>query len=135
MAKFWSQTEREKRGTVAGLGIFFGALLGANLGTLGELPLRDYIFLVILLAGAVVTIQMTMTSERRGYVVGTFAIYLVVMAMMYLLPDTRPEIPEDDLLKLAATMGIWLVATLSVELTPTIPGEDGTTAEIPSHDA
>ncbi|MGZ8282306.1 MAG: hypothetical protein ACXWUN_05055, partial [Allosphingosinicella sp.] len=100
MARFWQQTEREKRSNVSGLSLFFGALLGANLGTLNELPLRDYVGLVVLLVGAVTTIQISIATDRRRYALGLIALYVVLLGCLYLVPDLRPAMAEKDLLKL-----------------------------------
>ena len=118
MAKFWQQTEREKRATVGALGLFFGALLGANLGTLNELPLKDYVMLVVLLVGAVTTIQISVASERRVQAFATVAVYVAIIASIYLFPGLRPHMAESDLLKLLATLAIWLGMTVVVEATP-----------------
>ena len=118
MAKFWQQTRREKSAHVSGLGLFFAALLGANLGTLGNLPLSDYVFVVVLLVGAVTTIQISMTSERRTYVAALVLLYVAVLGAVYLIPSLRPAMTEEDLTKLLATLGIWLAATVLVELAP-----------------
>lgn len=129
MARLWQQTEGEKRGMVAGLSLFFGALLGANLGTLGDLPLRDYVFLVILLVGAVATIQMSVTSERRGYAIGLILFYMLLLAAVYLVPSLRPALAEADLAKLLATLAIWLGSVVLVEVTPAVAGTERLTDE------
>ena len=51
-----SQTGREKEALVQGTNLFFGALLGVNLGTANDLPLSVYALLVLLLAGTVGTL-------------------------------------------------------------------------------
>jgi hypothetical protein len=119
MARIWQQTEREKHAHIAGLSLFFGALLGANLGTLGELPLKDYVFLVVLLLGAVATIQVAAASERRGYAVALILAYVLLLGLIYLAPDFGPDIPRDDLEKMLATLAIWLGAVVMVEAAPT----------------
>ena len=129
MAKFWQQTTGEKHSTIASLGLFFGALLGANLGTLSDLPLRDYILIIVLLAGAVSMIQITVASERRAYVAATSVLYVAVLGAIYFVPDLRPAMSESDLLKLLATLGVWLAATVAIEITPTV--EDSAHREVP----
>ena len=64
----------EKVGSVDGLNLFFGALLGANLGTMQSLPLLQYGKLVILLAGTVIVLRMISTSERRAKVLALVAV-------------------------------------------------------------
>ena len=116
----WTFTRREKAGTIDGIGLFFGALLGANLGTLGALPLYEYVKLILLLAGMVVAIRMVSTSERRLYALGTLALYVGLVAAMLFLPGLKPEgLSEADLNRLVATLAVWLGATLLVEFYPT----------------
>ena len=124
MVRIWQQTRREKRAHISGLGLFFGALLGANLGTLSGLPLGDYIFLVVLLVGAVTTIHISMTSERRGYVAALILMYVALLGAVYLIPSLRPAMTEQDLLKLLATLAIWFAAIVLVELVPAVDPPD-----------
>ena len=117
---FWKQTRREKRAHSAALNLFFGALLGANLGTLTGLPLRDYVYLIVLLVGTVSTLHISIASERRGYIALLILFYLALFAAHFLKPSLRPAMAEDDLLKLVATLAIWFGAVVMVEFTPTL---------------
>jgi hypothetical protein len=120
MKSLWIQTRREKTGTIDGINLFFGALLGANLGTIGTLPLLEYAKLIMLLAGLVMTIRLVSVSERRWYALGTLALYVVLMSGVLFLPLLRPEgLATDDLHRLVATLAIWVTVTMAVELYPT----------------
>jgi hypothetical protein len=128
MARRWmglmSQTPREKIATVDGIGLFFGALLGANLGTLEGLSLYDYGVVIFVLACTVIALRMFSMSERRGYAYGMLAAYVGVIA--FLLYYQRPAgLAADDAARLMVTLGVWLAAVVFVELHPTrIIGED-----------
>lgn len=125
MASIWIQTKREKIGTIDGINLFFGALLGANLGTLDTLPLDEYVKLVALLVGLVMTIRLVSVSERRWYALGTLALYLLLLAGVLFLPFLKPEgLATNDLHRLAATLGIWVVTTMVVEFYPTGEASD-----------
>lgn len=52
------QRAETRAGAIDGLNLFFGALLGANLGTLDHIRLVEYVQLIVLLAGTVVTVRM-----------------------------------------------------------------------------
>lgn len=120
MKKLWTQTAREKVGTVDGLNLFFGALLGANLGTLDTLPLQEYAKLIAVLAFAVVTIRLVATSERKWYPLSGLAVYAVWLAMMVRIPSTRPEgMDNGDFMRLVTTLAIWIAAALVIEFSPT----------------
>ena len=120
----WKQTRAEKIGSIDGFNLFFGALLGANLGTLGQMPLSDYVKLIALLAGTVAILRMVSTSDRRGYALVMLAIYVVLIASVLTNRDLRPEgMSLADLQRLGVTLAIWIVAVLAMEFTP-IHAED-----------
>jgi hypothetical protein len=121
------QTESSKVGGLDGLNLFFGALLGANLGTVERIPLFDYVKLVILLAGTVMTIRIISTSKQRRYAFGLAALYAVLIASMFFSEDLRPEgMTPEEVNRLLATLAIWMVFVLAVELTPARPDDEAT---------
>jgi len=120
LKNFFRNTQGEKIGSVDGLNLFFGALLGANLGTMQALPFGEYVKLVVLLAGTVIVLRMISTSDRRAKVFGLVAIYVALVGANFFLPTFKPKgMPDRDLYKLVATLGIWLLFILMAELTPT----------------
>jgi hypothetical protein len=119
MWRFWTQTAREKQGMLDGINLFFGALIGANLGSLEGLSPRDYASLVVILAGAVIALRVFSTSERRGYAYLTLAAYSGFVALHLFGDDqtvNRIGIPNRD--RLALTLGVWLVSIVLAELSP-----------------
>ena len=113
-------TPGEKAGSVDGLNLFFGALLGANLGPMQSLPLAQYGKLVILLAGTVIVLRMISTSERRAKVFTLVAVYVALVGANFFVPAFKPNVmPDRDLYKLVATLAIWLIFIIVAELTPT----------------
>ena len=120
MGSIWKQTKAERLGSVDGFNLFFGALLGANLGTLGTVPLKDYVLLIILLAGTVAVLRMVSTSERRLYALGTLALYVGLLAMVFTDDRMTPKgLSDGDLNRLVATLAVWIQAVLIVEFAPT----------------
>lgn len=116
---FFRGTAGGKAGAIDGLNLFFGALLGANLGTMQSMALWDYVKLIFLLAGTVMVIRMLSTSERRIYMLINVALYVVLIAGFLFVPSFQPKgVPEADLHRLAATLGIWVAFVLASELTP-----------------
>jgi hypothetical protein len=121
----WTQTPREKAATVDGINLFFGALLGANLGTLDGLGLYDYAKIIFILAGTVMTLRIFSTSERRGYAFGLLATYVVAIALfLFLLKRDPAGMAAADVDRLAVTLALWLGSVLLVEFYPTSAGED-----------
>lgn len=120
MKQLWTQTKREKLGTIDGINLFFGALLGTNLATLDGLELSEYAWLVALLCGTVITIRLVATSERRWYALSGLGVYAALLASMLLLPSQRPEgIDLADLQRLIVTLAIWMGSALLFEFWPT----------------
>ena len=119
---FWKQTRSEKVGSIDGLNLFFGALLGANLGTLDRLPIGEYVQLIILLACTVGVLRMVSTTDRRLYALGTLAAYIALVAWHFTSEATRPKgLSWPDIQRLAATLAVWIVAVLAIEFAPTQP--------------
>ncbi len=119
MKSLFTQTRREKAGNVDGINLFFGALLGANLGTTGTLPPMSYAQLVALLVGLVVTIRMVTVSERRRYAYGTLGAYVLLFAAVLLVPGLGIDgLGGADLDRLLLTLGIWVTATVLIDLFP-----------------
>lgn len=119
MKGLFTQTRREKAGTIDGINLFFGALLGANLGVADRLPAMSYAQLMALLAGLVVTIRIVSVSERRLYAYVSLAAYVVLMMVVLLVPALGIDgLARDDLQRLALTLAIWVGATVLVEFMP-----------------
>ena len=120
MRKYLTQTNRERQGAMDGLGLFFGALLGANLGTVDQLPPMDYIQLITLLAGTVMVLRVLSTSERRGYALAAVILYVVLMGMFLGVPAMRPDgLSAAAAARLGATLAIWVLLVLFLEYWPT----------------
>lgn len=119
MRSLFRNTARGKAGAVDGLNLFFGALLGANLGTLDRLRLVEYVQIAALLAGTVMAVRMVSTSERRGLMLGVLGVYAFLLVCLVLLPGARPDnMAVDDLHRLVATLAVWVIFILGIELSP-----------------
>ena len=121
---FLSHTESERRSTLAGVNLFFGALLGAHLGTMGHVPIDDYIFLIIMLAGAVTGIFLVASSTRKRVVWLTVLIYVAAFAAILLIPRLQPPNMEDEMQRIIAMLVIWLGMMVLIRVMPVIPEPD-----------
>ena len=120
MREYLRQTQEERRGAIDGVSLFFGALLGANLGTVEQLPLGDYVQLIMILAGTVVTLRVVSTSERRGYALATLALYVFLVTLYLAVPRVRPEgLSADAAARMGATLAVWILLVLTLEYWPT----------------
>jgi len=119
MKSLFVSTEGGKVGAIDGLNLFFGALLGANLGTLDRLPIGEYVKLIVLLAGTVMALRMISTSERRVMMLVVLAVYAMLLVGMVVLPELQPKgMSLDDVYRLVATLGVWVLFVLGAELSP-----------------
>jgi len=119
MKKLLTSTEGGKAGTIDGLNLFFGALLGANLGTVTGLALYPYVLLILLLAGMVMALRMVSTSPRKGMMVGTILTYVVILGLVALVPGLQPKgLDPGDLHRLIATLVVWVALVLAAEFSP-----------------
>ena len=115
----WVQTPREKRGMLDGINLFFGALLGANLGTLNGLSSWDYAHIIVLLAGTVITLRIYSTTDRRSYAYILLAVYVLFVGnRLFLRHEDMEGLTTADRDRLAITLGIWLISVVLAELTP-----------------
>ena len=119
MKDLFRSTSGGKAGAIDGLNLFFGALLGANLGTVQGMGLYDYVKLIVLLAATVMVLRMFSTSERRRYMLIVLVIYVLLIAGTLLLPSFQPRgMAQSDLHRLVATLGVWVAFILGAELSP-----------------
>jgi hypothetical protein len=119
MKDIFRSTAGGKAGAIDGLNLFFGALLGANLGSLQGMPLLYYVELIFLLAAVVMTVRMLSTSPRRGYMLACIGLYVVIGAAFLLWKPFQPKgVAPNDLQRIATTLGIWVLLILATELSP-----------------
>ncbi|HEX9933545.1 MAG TPA: hypothetical protein VGB08_11945 [Allosphingosinicella sp.] len=119
MKGLFARTRRERNGGVDGLNLFFGALLGANLGTFDEVKLSHYILIIAILAVTVVALRMVSAADRRGPVLAMLGTYLAMLFAFAALPHLHPDgLRPGDIHKLVATMAVWVLLSLVLELTP-----------------
>ena len=115
-----AQTRAEKRAAANGLNLFFGALIGANLGTLEHLTLSDYTLVVSMVGVVVLYIQLAPVARHRWLYVGILGSYVVLLYFLLLGPagfhpfQDRPR-PQPHLF---VTICLWLVCVAYIELRP-----------------
>ena len=118
ISKLISYSGDERRATISGVNLFFSALLGANLGTLGDVPLDQYFQLTIILVGAVTAILTIAITRRRSMAIWSgLAVALLVFVIAFVLGERMGEL-VDDFQRMAITLGVWLTMLLVVRFTP-----------------
>ena len=119
MRDMFRSTSGGKAGAIDGLNLFFGALLGANLGSIQGMTLPYYVELIFLLAAVVMTVRMLSTSPRRTYMLISIPLYVVIGAAFLLWKPFQPKgVAPADLQRIATTLAIWLALVLFTELSP-----------------
>ena len=114
------QTRAEKRAASNGLNLFFGALIGANLGSLENLELRDYALVVSMVCVIVLYIQLAPVARQRWLYLAILASYVGVLYVLLLAPGglhpfhDRPR-PQPHLF---VTICLWLLCVAYIELRP-----------------
>jgi hypothetical protein len=117
--RLWTQSKNEQSASIDGINLFFGALLGANLGTAGTLELPDYVKLVVLLAGMVMLIRVVAHATRCLWPLAFLGCYLALILALYLGPAEPPGgMTAGDLHRLMATIVVWVGATVLVVVHP-----------------
>ena len=111
-------TSAEQRATLTGINLFFGALLGANLGTIGALPLVRYAILVAVLGGAAINILIIATSRSWWKIIGAACANAVAFIAILLNTKYHPPGSEDQVQRIAVTMAVWLAFLLVARLSP-----------------
>ncbi len=114
------QTRGEKRAALTGINLFFGALIGANLGSLERLALRDYLLLIIVVSMIVLYLQLAPVARRRGPHLINLA--LMVGGLFFLLmTDVGAALfegRERPSPHLFVTICLWLVSVATIEVRP-----------------
>lgn len=113
------QTASEKRAAVNGISLFFGALIGANLGSSDQMALRDYVLVVAIICLIVLYIHLAPVARKRWT---NLAHLLALLGGLYLLliHETGAmafEGPRPSA-HIFITIGFWLTSILVVELRP-----------------
>lgn len=114
-----AQTIAEKRAALNGVSLFFGALIGANLGMTIGMPLRDYALIVAVVCTLILYLYIAPVARCRLSAVATL---LALLSGLYFLlihdlgaaafDGARPT-PH-----IFVTICFWVASTLVVELRP-----------------
>jgi hypothetical protein len=120
MRSLFEMTEGERRGALAGVNLFFAALLGANLGTIKVSSISEQVFLSVLIAGAVAGLFTAAVSSRRSTSIGILAGYAILLAALILVPGIGPGQIGPQLQSLAVTLGVWMGFLVIMRVTPVI---------------
>ena len=114
------QSPAERRAALNGTNLFFGALIGANLGALERLILRDYLLLITVVALIVLYLQLAPVARQRWRRAGEL---LMVVGGLYFLLMTEAGLalfrsdPKPGP-HIFYTVALWMASLASIELRP-----------------
>ncbi|MEH6702345.1 hypothetical protein [Parasphingorhabdus sp.] len=96
-------TQREYEATINALNIFFGAIIGVSLGNITEIPMDDYILLLVIISAMVSSILLVTYTHRR--------IWNSIMLTAVLLAAWYAESNAGDLIdfpeRVLPTLTVW----------------------------
>ena len=78
----------------------------------------EYALLIGLLAGAVMSLRIFSTTERRWHGYLLLGLYTVVVLEILFSSKLGAGIAMPDRQRLAITLGIWMISVVLAELTP-----------------
>lgn len=125
------QSPAEKRAMVNGVNLFFGALIGANLGTLDGMSVYDYTLVAAIVCLIVMYIQVAPVARKR------WSYLVTLLALTGLLYVLLIDPFGDDVFSgrsrpsphLFVTICLWLASVASIELRPVTRSRPGNGAD------
>ena len=114
----FAYTPAEKQGMIDGVSLFFGALLGTNLASLNGLSMGAFAVAIGLLAGAVMSLRIFSTTERRWHGYLLLGLYTTIVLQALFFSSMSMSIALADRQRLAIILGVWMLTVIAAELTP-----------------
>lgn len=105
-------TQREYEATINALNIFFGAIIGVSLGNITEIPMDDYVTLLVIISAMVSSILLVTYTHRRIW--NSILLTGVLMAAWYAESDSSGGIVDfPD--RVLPTLTVWAVLAVMTE--------------------
>ncbi len=105
-------TQREYEATINALNIFFGAIIGVSLGNITEIPLDDYVILLVIISALVSSILLVTYTHRRVW--NSVMLTGVLLAAWYAESDSSGAVidfPE----RVLPTLTVWAALAVMTE--------------------
>lgn len=105
-------TQREYEATINALNIFFGAIIGVSLGNITEIPLQDYMVLLVVIATMVSSILMVTYTHRPLW--NSIVLTVVFLAAWYAESDSSDQMIDfPD--RVLPTLSVWAGMAIMTE--------------------
>jgi hypothetical protein len=127
------QTAAEKRAALNGVSLFFGALIGANLGATEQMALRDYALIIAIMCLIVLYIHLASVTRKRW---SNMAHLLALLGGLYLLliheAGTLVFEGPRPTAHIFVTICFWLASIFVVEVRPVSVTAPVTPRDVPA---
>jgi hypothetical protein len=104
-------TQREYEATINALNIFFGAIIGVSLGNITEIPMDDYVILLVIISAMVSSILLVTYTHRRIW--NSVMLTGVLLAAWYAESSTGGLIDFPE--RVLPTLTVWAVLAVTTE--------------------
>lgn len=116
---FEAQTAEEKRAALNGISLFFGALIGANLGATADMILSDYVLVIAVICLIVLYLHLASVAQRRWRSIAHLAALLSGLYVLLIHPlGMLVFVGERPPPHMFATICLWLSSVAMIELRP-----------------
>lgn len=119
LSNYLKLTRKEYDASINALNLFFGAVIGVNLGGIEEIELQQYVALLTTTSTAVTTILFVSYSERRYW-----SIFLMLLALFGLWKLGNQEQLYELPPKLLPTLGLWAGIALLTQFSDIVEDDE-----------
>lgn len=113
------QTAEEKRAALTGMSLFFGALIGANLGTTAQMSLGDYVLVIAVVCLIILYIHLAPVAQKRWKSLAHLTALVCGLYVLLIHPaGTTMFVGERPSAHIFATICLWLASIAMIELRP-----------------
>lgn len=113
------QTSAERKAALNGVSLFFGALIGANMGASDRMPLTDYALIISAVSLIVLYIQLAPVARNR-WMNAINLLGALIGLYLLLIHDIGTAVfdGERPSAHIFVTICLWVLSLLSIELRP-----------------
>ena len=127
------QTADEKRAASSGMSLFFGALIGANLGTTAQMALGDYVLVIAVVCLIILYIHLAPVAQKRWKSLAHLTALVCGLYVLLVHPvGANVFAGERPSAQIFATICLWLTSIAMIELRPVAQGGLGSVSAPPT---
>lgn len=104
-------TAPELTGFRSGTNLFFGALIGANLGTISDVPLIEYVFIITFLSLTAIILQIVVATGNILYALTQCIVVILLTLYAFYYEKLFSSLSTDEANQIIATIIVWVAMT------------------------